>query len=719
MKPLIIFALLFFCLVTLKQAEGHVLGIDFGTEYIKISGPHADNGVDIVLNEMSQRKTDDFIGFRFGDRYIGSAAKSLAARFPLQTVSSLNRLLSAPASEDRKAFEALHYEFLFEESKDGSLLLPIKDSKGPFTAEELYSMMLSYAARIAVKDGVPDPKTVVITVPANSPFYYREMVNYAAKLAGLKVLGLVDSTTATAYYYGMRHRGFGNSTVTLAIVDIGASHTEVGIFEFTPSQQKSKKSAGLGTITKRAVGSDFSFGGRTLDLCIAQIIEEEAIAKLRISPVIGKKSDKELKSQFSLMRAAKNVRETLSVNSDTPFTVEGIATDRDFSSTFSKATFEERCGHHFKHVEDLLQKVSTQSGIPLSQLNTVELMGGVSRTPKLIAGINKLLGHEVSRTLNMDEAAALGAGYYAAKLSPFYTAKAFSLQENYTSSLFFTVFPPISKKSKPERRLLLSRQNAFGSVVSITLQRMDDFSILLFDEASTTEMAQLRIVNVSQSLSSITGFDPTIRHENNTHIIRVQIRLTEGGTLDVDEVEAEVRYSANSPSRVKLNATSADEEAGKEEPVVTKLVSRVKSIPLDYSLVWTDQKHLVRQQPTSLKKLNDIDMEEEEKHLKSQSKNNLESYIFWAKADGVLDNMAMTSRMGEDGLKKFSSLLEATQLWLEEERGSEDACTRSEYDNKLIELKDLLQEVTADRNDNKEEEVKPSEKSDGGSEGDL
>lgn len=669
-------------------AQAHVLGIDFGSEYIKVSGPHGDGGIDIVLNEISQRKTDDFIGFRFGERYIGSNARSLAARFPVLTASSINRLLSAFESENEKMISSFSYEYFFETNDEGRVSVPIPDPRGPFLAEELYSMLLSYSSKIAVNDGVPDPKMIVVTIPSGSSLESRALVNYAAKLSGLKVLGLLESTTAAAYYYGMRHRGFGNNTVTFALIDIGSSHSEVGVFQITPPEEGASRGNGLGTIRKLAVDSDFSFGGRALDLCIASIIEEEAKKTLNITSLIGGKTKEQLKSQFSLLRAAKAIRETLSVNTDTPYTVEGIITDRDFSSIFSRDVFEKKCGGEFQKVEKLFTKVVTQAGISTSQLSAVELLGGVSRTPKLIKDLKKMLSKDVGRTLNMDEAASFGAAYYAAKLSPFYTAKSFALRETFPTSISFSISP--SLKFKSEKRPLVTSESLLGEVVSITVKRSSDFTISFFDNDDSREVAQLSVTNVSQVLESVTAYNPLISEANNTHIIRLQIALTDAALLEPTDVAASIRYSVNISMKETRNVTDDSGNASAVEETVSSPRVRTKVIPLSFSFKWMKPRSLPDQFSMSREKLRLIDEEESEKHQKAHSKNSLEAYIFWAKGGGVMENATIKKLLSEADIQQISEELHRTQEWLEEGQGSEDSCKRVQFDEKLKALKELV-----------------------------
>lgn len=76
----------------------------------------------------------------------------------------------------------------------------------------------------------------------------------------------------------------------IIIFDIGASHVEAGLYQFTPParlsstkgtnsslrakrQQRNVLSDYFGTLTALAVFDDYSVGGRALDLCVANLIE--------------------------------------------------------------------------------------------------------------------------------------------------------------------------------------------------------------------------------------------------------------------------------------------------------------------------------------------------------------------------------------------------------------------------------------------------------------
>lgn len=689
------------CAIIASSSSAHVIGVDFGSEYIKMAGPHGDKGLDIVLNELSRRKTENFLGFRNGDIYIGDTAKSLAARFPLCTASAINQLVGIRKDSDlHSVFQELQYEYHVNFNKHGSATVDICNIQDPFSAEELYSLILSYCKAAAVHDDVVDPTGVVVTIPFHTSPVERRSILEAARYSGLKVLGLMHSTTAAAFYYGVRHRGFENRTVKLLVFDLGATHTEVGVYEFSPAPRRPSLQNAFGTLRTLGVVEDRSLGGRAFDLCVARIIEAEAREKLNIGPVLGGKSAAQLKSQFSLLRAANKVRETLSVNSYTPYTVEGIVPDKDFHSTMSRATFESGCSDLFDRVKQLAGDVTKSINISLSDLNAFEMMGGISRTPKIIADLSAALGREVDRTMNMDEAAAMGAGYYAAKLSPLYHTKSLRLEESIPYYVEFEVLPQLDKKKPLTRRpLFVGEGHLLGEPVSLTFNRTDDFVVDLFAGASSKEpIATIEVTGVKKSLSSIGALSPPLKHPNNSHMIRLQLVMSEAGLIHLEHAEAVVRYAAEVAQKTRENVT--DPTTGEVKEVdQTKTVTRMRhrTSPIAATLVWKNPSDPTPQEASaSEKKLTAIWDAEHVKHVRATAKNNLETYIFWIKYDGVADNAELANIAGAEAVQSVLDTVASIQEWLEDGDGGSDACPAAEYDARHAELKRLVQELTSE-----------------------
>lgn len=88
--------------------------------------------------------------------------------------------------------------------------------------------MLQYARRIVDEHaGGPIPDAV-ITVPAFFGQAQRQALSDAAALAGLNLLGLINTHTAAALQYGIE-RDFTNASETVILYDMGSGSTEVAL----------------------------------------------------------------------------------------------------------------------------------------------------------------------------------------------------------------------------------------------------------------------------------------------------------------------------------------------------------------------------------------------------------------------------------------------------------------------------------------------------------
>ncbi|EPY26343.1 hypoxia up-regulated 1 [Strigomonas culicis] len=695
MKALATFLLLAFAVCFCGVASGHVLGVDFGSEFIKIAAPHGDQVVDIVLNELSRRKTENFIGFRNGERYIGNEAKTLAARFPLKIASAINQLIGVQdKTEELKDFEQLLYEYKFGFSPRGTSQVLIDGVKEPYTTEELYAMMFTYFKHIAVNDDIIDPKSVVLTLPFHSTLSERRSILEAAHFSDTRVLAYMHSTTAAAFYYGVRRRGFEGRTVNLVIFDVGSTHSEIGVYTFSPPKNNSAFSEKLGTLSTRTVLVDKTLGGRAFDLCIARVMEKEAVEKMGIKPVIGGKTQAQLKSQYSLLRAANQVREILSVNSVTPFTVEGIAPDRDFDSHFSREQFEAECGHLFTRVTKLASDALAASGLSKSEIDAFEMMGGASRTPKIITDVSVFLGKDVDRTMNMDEAAAIGAAYYAVKISPHYRSKSFKVQERVPFPLYFSVYPAFHSNKPSARRMLLHSDAFIGDAVSITFNRTDDFTVRLYQSETTEEpFAEVRVEGVKKKLDVMNFFEPLIAHENNSHLVRLQLLINETGLPMVDASDVVYRYVTNVTERHSVTDAADEEDAHNESAphvkYVYKLKTRKRELHVPATLHWFHPRELTEEEAAHIaERLFAVDEHERVKAERAHARNDLESFIFWAKREGILENTTIVKKTDAKLLGEFEQQLRDALEWLEDGDGSMDSCPTKEYKSLLSQLKE-------------------------------
>ena len=123
-----------------------VIGIDLGTEFIKIGIAKPGSPVDVVLNEQSKRKTPAMIGWRGSERHFGEPAKALSTRFPLTMFKNVNFLMGKSFNKSSPLFARLsnlyrsQTKLLRNRERNGTIDISL-DENTRFTPEELMGML--------------------------------------------------------------------------------------------------------------------------------------------------------------------------------------------------------------------------------------------------------------------------------------------------------------------------------------------------------------------------------------------------------------------------------------------------------------------------------------------------------------------------------------------------------------------------------------------------
>jgi len=92
----------------------------------------------------------------------------------------------------------------------------------------LQASVLQYAREIAEAQAGGSVPDVVMAVPAFFGQAQRQALIEAASLAGLNVMGLINTHTAAALQFGIE-RDFTNKTQNIILYDMGSGSTEVAL----------------------------------------------------------------------------------------------------------------------------------------------------------------------------------------------------------------------------------------------------------------------------------------------------------------------------------------------------------------------------------------------------------------------------------------------------------------------------------------------------------
>ncbi|XP_037573536.1 hypoxia up-regulated protein 1 isoform X1 [Dermacentor silvarum] len=524
-----------------------VMSVDLGVEWMKVAIVSPGVPMEIALNKDSQRKTPVAIAFRDGERHFGEQAVSTGVRFPDKSYSHFLDLLGKDRNSPVvKEFERrFPYYQLEADPKTGGVLFRHPEGM-TFSPEELLGMILAYAREFASNAAGQTIKDAVITVPAFFNQAERRALAQAASLGGLKLLQLIGANTAAALNYGVfRRKEFNDTPVHILFYDMGTGSTTATIVAYQTVKTKDKILAEhVPQLSIKGVGYDRFLGGLEFKLRLGQRFAREfsALKKTKQDVFDNKRG------LAKLFKEADRVKKVLSANTEHIAQVENVMEDVDFKHPITRAEFEEISDDLFKRVAAPIHMALSSAGMTLGEIDQVIVVGGSTRIPRVQQELHTALGssRELGKSVNADEAAALGAAYQAAYLSKGFKVKLFQVKE---ASLF-----PIQvdfsrdvdtdgvKSTKVVRRVLFNRNNLYPQKKVMTFSRYTsdfDFDINYGDLSflSSDELSNFGSLNISKV--SLTGVAEAIqKHATDAEPkgIKAHFRLDESGLLHLDSV---------------------------------------------------------------------------------------------------------------------------------------------------------------------------------------
>ena len=262
-------------LASAATARANVMGIDFGTEFMKVALVQPGAPLEIVTNHVSKRKTETSVAFVRGERLFGSDAYGMLSRKPEQAYARLTEFLGRSDSHPavttllRKSYLPTTVRF---NATRGALALgaPAATTQEyggtwtEWTPEELVAMILSYAKDITRAYGGNVVRDCVITVPTFATQLEREALLVAAELADMRVLSLIEANTAAALQFGLDRKY--EETKVILFYNAGAESVQASLVEYSTFPDKGGgKNKTVGQFEVKGKGWKKGAGGFAID----------------------------------------------------------------------------------------------------------------------------------------------------------------------------------------------------------------------------------------------------------------------------------------------------------------------------------------------------------------------------------------------------------------------------------------------------------------------
>ncbi|KAG5671881.1 hypothetical protein PVAND_002051 [Polypedilum vanderplanki] len=525
-----------------------VMSIDIGSEWMKVGVVSPGMSMEIALNKESKRKTPSVIAFREKSRFFGDEAITLAARFPSSSYGYLLDLLGKDISNPivelyKKRFP--YYEIVPDSVRN---TVSFKNGDAVYTIEELLAQLLE-RAQLFAQDATGQPiQECVITVPGFFGQAERLALLSAAKLANLKVLQLMNDYSAVALNYGIFQRKNINETAHYVMFyDMGASKTTVSIVSYQLVKDKVLRET-LPVVQIVGVGYDRTLGGLEMQLRLRDYLADAFNDMKKTKQNVYESP----RAMAKLLKEAGRVKNVLSANVDHYAQIEGLLDEQDFKFMVTREKFEELCADLFDRVAAPVQKALDAAGLTIDVINQFILFGGNTRTPKIQEILKKKTNMELSKNLNADEAATMGAVYRAADLATGFKVKKFIVKDAVLFPIN-VVFGREGDNKKLVTRTLFGPMNSYPQKKVITFNKhKQDFGFTVnyadLDYLGAKEVLNVGSLNISKvELTSVTKlFEEKIKEGIDSKGIKAHFALDDSGVFSLVNVELILEKAAES-----------------------------------------------------------------------------------------------------------------------------------------------------------------------------
>ncbi|KAI4346723.1 hypothetical protein L6164_007595 [Bauhinia variegata] len=383
-------------------SEGSAIGIDLGTTYSCV-GVWQHNQVEIIFNDQGNSTTPSYVAFTNTQQLTGEAAKNQAARNPTNTIFDAKRLIGRRFNDPfvQNDIKLWPFKVIAGDDDKPKIVVDYKYEEKQSSAEEISSLVLTKMREIAEDYLGSTVKNAVIAVPAYFNDSQRQATKDAGVIAGLNVMRIINEPTAAAIAYGLHSRSKTDRERNVFIFDLGGGTFDVSLLTIKEDVFEVKATAG-----------DTHLGGEDFDDRMVNHFVRE----------FKRKNNKDISESPRALRrlrtACERAKRILSSTAETTIEVDSLYEDIDFSSTITRARFEDLNMDLFRKCLETMKTCLSDAKIDKNNVHDVVLVGGSTRIPKVQELLRDFFnGKELCKGINPDEAVARGAAVQAAILS--------------------------------------------------------------------------------------------------------------------------------------------------------------------------------------------------------------------------------------------------------------------------------------------------------------
>jgi len=351
----------------------------------------------VIPNSEGGRTTPSVVAVsKNGERLVGTVAKRQAVTNPINTVFSVKRFIGRRYDEVTQ--EIKNYPYKVVKGDKGEVMIEMEGKK--YAPPEVSAMILTKMRKTAEEYLGEKVTDAVITVPAYFNDSQRQATKDAGKIAGLNVLRIINEPTAASLAYGLDKK----NDARIAVYDLGGGTFDVSILEI-----------GDGVFEVKSTNGDTHLGGDDFDKRIIDWLVDEFKKEQGVDLSADPMAVQRLKEAAE--KAKIELSSTMETNINLPFITADQSGPKHLNMTLTRSRYERMVDDLIERTVEPCKKAMADARVSSADIDSVVLVGGMTRMPKVIEMVKEFFGKEPHKGVNPDEVVAIGAAIQGGVLS--------------------------------------------------------------------------------------------------------------------------------------------------------------------------------------------------------------------------------------------------------------------------------------------------------------